>query len=99
MSTTPSEPTDRRRDTVTNSTGNSLDEPAPTPDQRRVIQQARIVQAAIALVEAFPERREEWLELVDAVQAYTGVSGDAYVRTVPPGSPVPPWPPVTIRIE
>lgn len=40
----------------------------------RVLQQARIVQAAIALVEAFPEKgfgRQEWIELVDAVEDYT----------------------------
>ena len=43
--------------------------------QEAVIQQARIVQAAIALVEAFPEKgfgRQEWIELVQAVDAYTG---------------------------
>jgi hypothetical protein len=81
MSTTPSEPTDRRRDTVTNSTGNSLYEPAPTPDQRRVVQQARIVQAAITLIELHhrffdygPETvwGETWREFERAVQAYTG---------------------------
>lgn len=64
-------------DSRTDGTGNSLYEQlARSLDpSTSVVQQARIVQAAIALVEGFPEkgvRRQEWIELVEAVDAYTG---------------------------